>query len=70
MPGSEDKMRDRVNNVILFPGSRSSPTSLHLLGMTKTEKALHIRHKILNDDLPEDLLDEMLRILEERERDR
>ena len=55
-----------VSNVVPFRRSGQLLAPLES-PMTKA-KALHIRRKILNDNLPEQLLDEMLRLLEERER--
>jgi len=68
-PDEDDKLEvsDRISNVVQFPRNKPFPTS-PLSGMTKAEKALYIRHRILNDDLPDDLLDEMVRKLYERER--
>jgi hypothetical protein len=55
-----------LSNVVRFPRSKRllAPPEL---AMSKPEKALQIRRRILNDDLPEHLLDEMLRLLDERE---
>ena len=68
-PDEDDKreVSDRISNVVQFPRSKPFPTPPQS-GMTKAEKALYIRHRILNDDLPDDLLDEMVRRLYERER--
>lgn len=54
------------NNIIRFPRS-SRLLAPREFAMTKPEKAVQIRRRILNDDLPEHLLDEMLRLLDERE---
>ena len=71
MPGDSDHnsegVGEPVSNIVRFPSKERFPARLELT-MTKTEKALHIRRKILVDDLPEQLLDEMLRLLDEQER--
>jgi len=68
-PDEDDKLEvsNRISNVVQFPRSKRFSTPPQS-GMTKAEKALYIRHRILNDDLPDDLLDEMVRKLYEQER--